>query len=99
MKFCIHVPMFDSANPMKMIRNPRYENAARAVPGSVPVVGWGFGVGGGGHRGGGRLDPRVKLPDSPDGQRNWRKQLRRSSTNNSGTSKALKCRPRGCSFQ
>ena len=22
-KFCIHVPMFDSARPMKMMRNPR----------------------------------------------------------------------------
>jgi hypothetical protein len=32
-KFCIHVPMFDSARPMKMIRNPRYDRAARAVPG------------------------------------------------------------------
>ena len=33
-KFCIHVPMFDSARPMKMMRNERYDSAARAVPGS-----------------------------------------------------------------
>jgi len=38
-KFCIQVPICDSARPMKMMRNDRYENAAFALPGSRPWAG------------------------------------------------------------
>ncbi len=101
-KFCIHVPMFDSARPMKMMRNPRYENAARAVPGVWPWSGAtsiSAGAVMGVRRASEGLDPWVKLPPGAGLQRNWRKQARRSSTNRSGTSNAAKWPPRGCSLQ
>src|SRR6056297_2989220 len=40
--------MFDSASPTKMIRKPRYDSAARAVPGRRPCSGGGSGGGSGG---------------------------------------------------